>query len=100
MAACRPPWDRVQGRLHRSTFPPKLPKVGLMAQISRPFQIALAALALFAIVWLLALRGHSSGTSESGSSSSAPSQSSRPSSVYHGSAPGVEGLTRDLAKAR
>jgi hypothetical protein len=71
-----------------------------MAQISRPFQIALAALALFAIVWLLALRGHSSGTSESGSSSSAPSQSSRPSSVYHGSAPGVEGLTRDLAKAR
>jgi hypothetical protein len=70
-----------------------------MAQLSRPFQIALAAMALFAIVWLLALRGHSGGTSGSGSSSPAPSQTSGSSSVYHGSAPGVEGLTRDLAKA-
>jgi hypothetical protein len=71
-----------------------MPKVALMAQLSRPFQIALAALALFAIVWLLALRGHSSAPGSAGSSSPAP-----PSSVYHGSAPGVEGLTRDLAKA-
>src|SRR6202011_847891 len=80
--------------------PPDMPKVGVMAQLSRPFQIALAALALFAIVWLLALRGHSGGTSEPGSPA-APSKSSAsaPSSVYHGSAPGVEGLTRDLAKA-
>jgi hypothetical protein len=77
-----------------------MPKVGVMAQLSRPFQIALAALALFAIVWLLALRGHSGATSEPGSPA-APSKSSAsaPSSVYHGSAPGVEGLTRDLAKA-
>ncbi|HWX96987.1 MAG TPA: hypothetical protein VNZ01_09045 [Solirubrobacteraceae bacterium] len=70
-----------------------------MAQISRPFQIAFAALALFALVWLLALRGHSTS---SGSASSAPASSpspAAPSSVYHGSAPGVEGLSRAIAKA-
>jgi hypothetical protein len=76
-----------------------MPKVGLMAQISRPFQIAFVAMALFALVWVLALRGHSPSA---GSSASAPSSSAPPapaSSVYHGSAPGVEGLTRAIAKA-
>src|ERR1700730_13369526 len=78
-----------------------MPKVGLMAQISRPFQIAFVAIALFAAVWLLALRGHSTGGSGSGSSapSSSPSPAA-PSPVYHGSAPGVEGLSRAVAKAR
>ncbi len=79
-----------------------------MAQLSRPFQIALGALVVFAAVWLLALHGHSS-TSGSGStpaaSTPAPSASSEaqkaaaPSRIYHGSAPGVTGLTRAIAKA-
>jgi hypothetical protein len=80
-----------------------------MAQLSRPYQIALVALGLFAAVWFVALRGHSPSTSGSGSSAavSAPAPSAAvqaekaaaPSSVYHGSAPGVEGLTRAIAKA-
>jgi hypothetical protein len=82
-----------------------------MAQLSRPYQIALAALVLFAAVWFMALRGHApSATSGSGSSAavSAPAatapassgKASAPSSVYHGSAPGVQGLTRAIAKAQ
>ena len=77
-----------------------------MAQFSRPFQIAFVAVALFAGVWLAALRGHSSGGGSAGSSPATPtpaptasSKAARPSSVYHGSAPGVEGLTRAIAKA-
>jgi hypothetical protein len=88
-----------------------------MTHISRPCQIALAALVLFIAVWFLALRGHSGG--ESSSSSAPTSASSSPSSqssasqsapgggtsaskggVYHGSAPGVEGLSRAIQKAR
>jgi len=77
-----------------------------MAQISRPFQIALVAMGLLAAVWLVALRGHSGGSS---GSAGAPAAQSRPaptaakpgapSPIYHGSAPGVEGLTRAIAKA-
>ncbi len=91
-----------------------------MAQISRPFQIALLAVLLLAGIWLFALQGHSSSTSSSPSapavsvthSSSAPAPSSSaslaqreaaqaaaPTPIYHGSAPGVEGLTRAIAKA-
>jgi hypothetical protein len=95
-----------------------------MTQISRPFQIALAAMVLLAAVWFVALRGHSSGSESSGSAasssappatpqqpsasgsspssggSSAPSGSaSSPSSTYHNSAPGVAGLSRAIAKA-
>jgi hypothetical protein len=70
-----------------------MPKVWLMAQISRPFQIAFVAMALLALVWLLALRGHSTSTPASSPSPAATS------SVYHGSAPGVEGLSRAVAKA-
>lgn len=84
-----------------------------MAQISRPFQIALAVVALLALVWVVALRGHSSSET-SGSSAAAPAatataqpsagssaggNAAAPSSVYHGSAPGVGGLTRAVAKA-
>jgi hypothetical protein len=82
-----------------------------MAQISRPFQIALAVVVLFAGVWLFVLQGHSSSGSGSGSSApsaSAPSasKSSAPASatassthIYHGPAPGLEGLTRAIVRA-
>ena len=89
-----------------------------MTQISRPFQIALAALVLFIAVWFVALRGHSGGESSGSSSSSPAAASSSPAGpsasqsapgggtpaskggVYHGSAPGVEGLSRAIRKAR
>lgn len=92
-----------------------------MTQISRPIQIALAVAVLFLAVWFVALRGHSSGGESSGSGSSSPAaqSSSSPSShsgtaqstpgggtpaskggTYHGSAPGVEGLSRAIQKAR
>lgn len=86
-----------------------------MSQLSRPYQIALVALALLAAVWFVALRGHSSSTqagsgSTSGSTGSSASASATsaaaeakaaaaPSKVYHGPAPGVEGLTRAIDKA-
>ncbi|TMK25786.1 MAG: hypothetical protein E6G62_04205 [Actinobacteria bacterium] len=70
-----------------------------MAQISRPFQIAFVAMALIALVWLLALRGHSSSSGSPGSAPASNSSPAAPSSVYHGSAPGVEGLSRAVAKA-
>jgi hypothetical protein len=89
-----------------------------MTQISRPFQIALAVLVLFIALWFLALRGHSGGESSSSSSSSPSVVSSTPASpsasqsapgggtpaskggIYHGSAPGVEGLSRAIQRAR
>jgi hypothetical protein len=94
-----------------------------MTQISRPFQIALAALVLFIAVWFVALRGHSSGGESSSSAGSGARSSTaatsasgeRPASaqstpgggspasqggVYHGSAPGVEGLSRAIQRAR
>jgi hypothetical protein len=99
-----------------------MPKEGAMTRISRPFQIALVAMVLFAAVWFVALHGHSSGTESSGSAASSSAQpatpqqasgsssgsgsggssgsASSPSSTYHGSAPGVAGLTRAIAKAR
>ncbi len=111
-----------------------MPKHDPMAQISRPFQIALAVVVLFAGVWLFALQGRINSTSDGGSSSSAPASSASSSSsatastgsptvsatahakaggrakgsahgkaggshIYHGSAPGLEGLTRDVSRA-
>jgi hypothetical protein len=82
-----------------------------MAQLSRPFQIALLAFGLLVAVWFVALRGHSSSTSGSGSApaasapASTPSASAQaekaaaPSPVDKGSAPGVSGLARAIAKA-
>jgi hypothetical protein len=84
-----------------------MPKEREMAQISRPFQIALVAFGLLVAVWFFALHGHSS-TSGSGSTPAAPAAPSAaaqaenaaaPSGVYHGSAPGVAGLTRAIEKA-
>ena len=84
-----------------------------MTHISRPFQIALAALVLFVAVWFVALRGHSSGGESSSSSSSPAAPSSSPSGsspgggsaasqgkTYTGSVPGVAGLSRAIARAQ
>jgi len=49
-----------------------------MTQISRPFQIVLAAFALFVAVWFVALRAHNSSTS--GGAGSSASGSSAPAS--------------------
>jgi uncharacterized protein (UPF0333 family) len=103
-----------------------MPKHDPMAQISRPFQIALAVVVLFAGVWLFALQGRLTSSSNGSSASSAPASSASSSSsasastssatakpaahahahaggtsshVYHGSAPGLEGLTRDVSRA-
>jgi hypothetical protein len=76
-----------------------------VSQLSRPYQIALVAIAVFGVVWVMALRGKGSGPSEPAPSRpSAPATTSTPSAstpthIYHGPAPGVEGLTRDIAKA-
>lgn len=82
-----------------------------MTQLSRPFQIALAALGLFVVVWFIALRGHTAATSTGGAGSSpaasvpAPTGASEakaaaaPSHVYTGPVPGLTGLTRAIAKA-
>jgi hypothetical protein len=81
-----------------------------VAQLSRPFQIALGAVVVLGLVWAMALRGHSSNPSEpvpTRPSTSTPSTSAAaeakaaaaPTPIYHGAAPGVEGLTRAIAKA-
>ena len=80
-----------------------------MAQISRPFQIALLAMVVLAGVWFFALQGHSSsGGASSTASAPAPTPSSSavakkaagaPTPIYHGAAPGVEGLSRAIANA-
>jgi len=115
----------VQRKMRRSTSVAKMPKLGGMAQLSRPFQIALVAVCLFAGVWFFALKGHSTSTGGSGSTpavnASTPSVSKQASSaaatggssavvarakaaaktghIYHGPLPGLEGLTRDIARA-
>ncbi len=97
-----------------------------MTHISRPFQIALVALLLFIAVWFAVLRGHSSSTGSSGSGSSASSTpasgssaqsaasqsassgtapgggtaASQASGAQHSSAPGVDGLSRAILRAR
>jgi hypothetical protein len=95
-----------------------------MAQISRPFQIALVAVCLLAGVWFFALQGHSTSTSSStlaptpvtvahsvspsttaaakatGSTGASGEKGAAPSThIYHGPVPGLEGLTRDVSRA-
>lgn len=82
-----------------------------MTQLSRPYQIALLALSLLVVVWFVALRGHSAGTSTGGAGSSpaasapAPTAAGEakaaaaPTHVYTGPVPGLQGLTRAIAKA-
>jgi hypothetical protein len=94
-----------------------MPKLELMAQISRPFQIALVALLALAMLmatWFMVLHRSTGTTSGGGSSpsvaSSAGSSASHPAThaaasgagsgrVYHGPVPGLEGLTRDIKRA-
>ncbi len=79
-----------------------------VAQLSRPYQIALGAVALLGLVWMMALRGHAANPSEPAPSAPTPAAPAKtvaqanpgaPTSVYHGAAPGVEGLTKAVAKA-
>lgn len=78
-----------------------------MAQLSRPFQIALAAVAVLGLVWVVALHGHAPGQHESTGTAPTPAPSAKaqekaaaaPTKIYKGAAPGVEGLTRAIAKA-
>lgn len=87
-----------------------------MAQLSRPYQVGLLAVVLLAAAWLLLIQGHTTTPSTPAASSPAPvatstaqtssSPASKPggsttsSHIYHGAAPGVEGLTKDIAKAK
>ncbi|HTC59856.1 MAG TPA: hypothetical protein VK691_07000 [Solirubrobacteraceae bacterium] len=81
-----------------------------MAQLSRPYQIILGVVVVFGLIWAVALRGHSSNPSEPTASTPTPTNSASangssggnaaaPTNVYHGAAPGVEGLTKAIAKA-
>lgn len=74
-----------------------------MAQLSRPYQVALGAICVLAAVWFVALRGHSSssggGSSVPAPQPAAPAKAAAPSSSSP-SAPGVAGLTRAIEKAR
>ncbi len=101
-----------------------------MAQLSRPYQIAIVALLVAAIAWFAVGLHHgspsestttttTSTTSQPSATSTAPAagattstgsssstlageeakKAAAPSSIYHGSAPGVQGLSRAVAKA-
>jgi hypothetical protein len=98
-----------------------------MSQISRPFQLAVLVVGVLALAWLFVLQGHSStntpATSSPVVSAAAPAapatpaaaaaapagagttaateaqQAAAPTAVYHGAAPGVEGLSRAIAEA-
>jgi hypothetical protein len=84
----------------------------VMAQLSRPFQIALVLLAALVLAWFTVLRSHastggsgSSGASSASTSSTQPkagsigSNEGKPTAVYHGSVPGLHGLSEDIRRA-
>jgi hypothetical protein len=98
-----------------------MPKVIVMAQLSRPFQIALLAVAVLAGVVLFALQGRSTSTSGSGSSpvvsatvpataahagtaksrgSSSSKSPGTPTHVGHGSGSSLGGLSRAIDRAQ
>jgi hypothetical protein len=103
-----------------------MPKLGEMAQLSRPFQIALVGVCLLAAVWFFALQGRSTSTGGSGSAPAVTASTppvtkasgttathtaataavvarakaeAKAGHIYHGPVPGLEGLTRDIARA-
>jgi hypothetical protein len=101
-----------------------MPKLVGMAQLSRPYQIALAGVCLLAGVSFFVLYGRSSSTSGSGSTPAATASTpaatksasatesagsastvakakvaAKSGHIYHGPVPGLEGLTRDIARA-
>jgi len=71
-----------------------------MAQLSRPFQIALGAVLLFAVVWFVALNGHGSSSSSTPvASTPAPTPASTPSAKPAPGSTHIEGITRAVAHA-
>jgi hypothetical protein len=66
-----------------------------MAQLSRPYQIALGALVIAVAMFLVLGRHPRSPAGSSGGSGTAAGSSH----IYHGPAPGLEGLSKDIAKA-
>lgn len=91
-----------------------------MAQLSRPYQIGLAAIVLLAAVWLLLLQGHSSSPAGSATTAAVPtvtstartspakssstagvlSKHANAGSSTQPNAPGVAGLGRAITKAQ
>lgn len=73
-----------------------------MAQLSRPYQIALAAVVFLALVWLVALRGH--GASTATPVASTPVSTPAPATAAKAKAPAgrthIEGMTRGVTHAR
>jgi hypothetical protein len=102
-----------------------MPTLGGMSQLSRPFQIALAGICLLAGASFFLLHGRSSsggGSEATPTTASAPAATKSTSGtssasagnaavvarakaaaktghIYHGPVPGLEGLTRDVARA-
>ncbi|MGN6188894.1 MAG: hypothetical protein ACTHOE_08345 [Conexibacter sp.] len=68
-----------------------------MSQVSRPMQIALAAVLLLFAVWFVALRPKSQSAGESAAPAPAPAQTT-PAPVS-GAAPGTQGLANAIDKA-
>jgi hypothetical protein len=89
-----------------------MPKEAPMAQLSRPYQIGLVAVALLAAAWLLLLQGHHSSSPESSAAPpptaavhaarahAAASQGSAGQATGHGSASSLGALGHDVEKAR
>jgi hypothetical protein len=85
-----------------------MPTLGGMAHLSRPFQVVLVVFVLFVgayAAWFLVLRGPTTSTPTPVATSPTPAprihtpKTPESGKVYHGAAPGLEGLTRDVAKA-
>jgi hypothetical protein len=76
-----------------------MPKLGEMAQLSRPFQALIVVSFLFAGVWLFALRGHSSSTSGSGSSPATAASAPAASTPASGSAASTSGTANSATHA-
>ncbi len=101
----------VQGRARRSTFLVEMPNQGAMAQLSRPYQIGLAAVAVLAAGWLLLFHGHSANSGSPGSAqvASTPAHVSGPPptkaegtagrATGHGSASSLGALGHAVEKA-
>jgi hypothetical protein len=87
--------------LRGSTLRGELPKKGAMAQVSRPFQIALAAVLLFAVVWFVALQGHGSGSTPVATTpASTPAQATAAKAKAPAGSTHIEGMTRAVTHAR
>jgi hypothetical protein len=81
-----------------------------MAQLSRPYQVVIVLVAVLALAWFTVLHSHISPSSSGSSAGSShgplaakagatQSNAGRPTRVYHGAAPGLKGLSKDIRKA-